>query len=130
MLDEVRRQGEWENWLDFFLEGVELTANNVVETAKRFVDCFREDEKVLLKTGRGKGSLAQVHQVLCSHPLVNIKTIQAHTGLSFPAASKALDKLQTLEIVDEMTGKKRNRLYRYTKYIEILNERTELESGF
>lgn len=132
LLDAVRREGEWENWLDFFLEGVELTANNAVEMAKKLVDCFRKDEeKILLKTGRGKDSLIRVHQLLCSHPLVNIKAIQTHTGLSFPTASKALGKLKMLGIVDEMTGKKRNRLYQYTQYIEILNAgTTEAEVGF
>ncbi len=122
LLDEVRHQGNWEAWLDFFLEGVEQTANNAVDTARRLVECFRVDERAIAQLGRGSGSVMQVFSVLCSRPLLNIKTAQKETGLSFPAVSGALKKLQALDIVKELTGQKRNRLYRYSRYIEILNE--------
>ncbi len=125
LLDEVRHNGKWESWIDFFLEGVEQTANNAVDTARQLVHRFRDDEQKIQQTGRSAGSVQRVFQAFCNQPVLTIKAIQGISGLSFPAASKATEKLQSLDILEEMTGKKRNRVYRYTDYIAILNEGAE-----
>lgn len=96
LLDQVRKDGDWEAWLDFFLEGVRQTAEGAVLTARRLVALFQED---------------RVHR--------------RRTGLSFPAVSDALLLLADLGIARELTGKKRNRVFGYTGYLDILSEGTE-----
>ena len=125
LLDAVRREGDWEQWLDFFLEGVEHTAVNAVDTARRLVALFGEDEARIQGLGRSAGSVLRVFQALCRRPVTSINQIREQTGLSYPTASKGVEALERLGIVRELTGRKRNRIYAYRRYIEILSEGAE-----
>jgi len=71
----VRLEGDWEAWLDFFLEGVEQTANNAVETAKRLLALFQEDEQKIQHTGRRASTTLQIFRVLCERPLTSLKQV-------------------------------------------------------
>ncbi len=126
LLDVVRMEGDWEAWLDFFLEGVEQTASNAVETAKRLLTLFQRDEQVIQKEGRSASTLLRVFRVLCERPLVTLNQIRERSGLSFPAASHAMATLTQLGIVREVTGQRRNRIFAYNEYLNILNEGTEV----
>jgi Fic family protein len=125
LLDQVRTQGDWEAWLDFFLEGVEQTANNAVDTAKRLLLLFNRDEQ-RVREAQGKTPAASlVFSALCKRPLVLVKEVCRQTGLSFHTANKAIQKLKQMDIVREITGKRRNRVFAYQAYLDILNEGTE-----
>ena len=126
LLDVVRMEGDWEAWLDFFLEGVEQTASNAVETAKRLLTLFQRDEQVIQKEGRSASTLLRVFRVLCERPLVTLNQIRERSELSFPAASHAMATLAQLGIVREVTGQRRNRIFAYNEYLNILNEGTEV----
>ena len=126
LLDQVRLEGEWEAWLDFFLEGVEQTANNAVETAKRLLALFQEDGQRIQDARRRASTTLQVFRVLCERPLTSLKQVRERTALSFPAAAKAMDALVHLGIAHEVTGQRRNRVFAYEKYLSILSEGTEV----
>jgi len=125
LLDVVRSDGDWEAWLDFFLEGVEQIASNAVDTAKRLLSLFQDDEQKIQKMGRSASMILRVFRVLCEHPITTQNQIKDLTGLSFPAVSKAMAQLRNLKVVKEITGKQRNRIFAYTQYLSILNEGTE-----
>jgi Fic family protein len=125
LLDQVRKDGDWEAWLDFFLEGVRQTAEGAVSTARRLVTLFQEDRVRIQTRGRAAGSALRVHDVLKQRPLVALQEIRRRTGLSFPAVSDAMFLLADLGIARELTGKKRNRVFGYTRYLDILSEGTE-----
>ena len=125
LLDLVRSDGDWEAWLDFFLEGVEKIASNAVETAKRLLSLFQQDERKIQGMGRSASTTLRVFRVLCEHPLVTLSNICESTGLSFPAGSKGMKRLEKLNIVREITGQRRNRVFAYQQYLSILNEGTE-----
>lgn len=125
LLDAVRREGDWEAWLVFFLEGVRQTAEGAVTTAQRLATLFREDRERVAPTGRRAGSALRVHEALKARPLASVQDACARTGLSFPAAASAVDLLVDLGIARELTGKRRNRLFAYDRYLAILNEGTE-----
>lgn len=125
LLDLVRLEGDWEAWLDFFLEGVEQTANNAVETAKRLLALFQEDARRIQQARRRTSTTLQVFRVLCERPLTSLKQVCERTGLSFPAAAKAMEALVALGIAREVTGQRRNRVFAYEKYLNILSEGTE-----
>ncbi len=125
LLDLVRTEGDWEAWLDFFLEGVEQIASNAVETAKRLLSLFQQDEEKIQALGRSASTTLRVFRVLCEHPLATLNRICESTGLSFPAGSKGMQQLETLDIVREITGQQRNRVFAYQQYLNILNEGTE-----
>lgn len=125
LLDQVRREGDWESWLVFFLDGVRETADGAVATARRLATMFQDDRRRIEPAGRRAGSALRVHEALKAHPLLSLPAMSERTGLSFPAASSAIDLLLELGIARELTGKRRNRLFLYDKYLAILNEGTE-----
>lgn len=125
LLDRVRREGDWEAWLAFFFEGVRLTAEGAVSTAQRLAEMFRVDRSRIEPKGRRTGSALRVHEALKARPILSMPEVCRTTGLSFPAASSAMDLLIELAIARELTGKRRNRLFVYDAYLKILNEGTE-----
>jgi Fic family protein len=125
LLDRVRRDGDWEAWLTFYLEGVRQVAEGAVSTAERLGEMFQADRSRVEQTGRRAGSALRVHEALKARLIQSIPGVCEATGLSFPAVSSAMDLLVELEIARELTGKRRNRLFVYDRYLAILNEGTE-----
>ncbi|MCG8606947.1 Fic family protein [bacterium] len=126
LLDLVRTEGDWEAWVDFFLEGVEYTASNAVETASRLVALFRQDEQQVQALGRGASTAFRVFRLLCEKPLANLNQVCERAHFSFPAATKAMQAMERIGIVREITGQRRNRVFAYDRYLAILSEGTEL----
>lgn len=125
LLDRVRREGEWEAWLAFFLDGVRVTAEGAVTTAQRLERMFQDDRSKASGTGRKAGSALRVHEALKARPILSLPGICDATGLSYPAVSSAMDVLTKLGIARELTGRRRNRLFVYGDYVATLNEGTE-----
>jgi Fic family protein len=125
LLDVVRSDGDWEAWLDFFLDGVEQTASGAVQTAQRLVKLFRDDATRIQELGRITATGLRTHDALRARPILTLKEICKRTGISFPAAAKGMAALTKLGITRELTGKQRNRVFVYDKYLSILNEGTE-----
>ena len=125
LLDGVRQQGDWEAWIDFFLEGVESTGSAAVATAQRLLALFRADEERLVGLGRSGPSVRQGYAALRQRPLTSTKQLKELSGLSFPTAGKVLETLVELGIAREITGGRRNRLFAYDGYLAILGEGAE-----
>jgi Fic family protein len=125
LLDGVRRTGDWEKWLTFFLDGVRQTAQGAVSTAQRLVGLFGADRARIEPTGRRAGSALRVHEALKARPLLSMPQVCRDTGLSFPAVSSAMALLAELGVARELTGRRRDRLFVYDRYLAILSEGTE-----
>jgi cell filamentation protein, protein adenylyltransferase len=125
LLNAVRHDGDWEAWLAFFLTGVGQTAAAAVATAHRLSALFSEDRGKIEASGRRAGSALRVHEALKSRPMLSMPEVCRRTGLSFPAASSAMELLVGSGVARELTGKRRNRLFVYDRYLGILNEGTE-----
>lgn len=126
LLDVVRHEGDWEEWLDFFLKGVEQTANSAVETAHRLLALFANDEHRIRELGRMSGSVQRAFVVIRRRPVFTIDMVAKTTGLTFPTASRSIESLQALNVVRELTGNRRNRVFVYDTYLSILNEGTQV----
>jgi Fic family protein len=126
LLDAIRREGDWEEWLAFLLEGIRLTAAGAVDTAQRLATLFRDDRTKIESQGRRAGSALRVHEAIKARPILSMPEICRTTGLSFPAASSAMQLLVDTAVARELTGKRRNRLFVYDRYLGILNEGTAL----
>lgn len=126
MLNHVRRTGDWEAWLMFFLEGIKSVAEEAVSTAQRLAHVFQQDQaKVEATAGRRTGSALRVHNALKSQPVLSLPATCSSTQLSFPAAAAAMEVLAHCGIAREITGKRRNRVFVYVQYVSILNDGTE-----
>ncbi len=126
LLDLVRTEGDWEAWVDFFLEGIISTASNAVNTTNQLTALFAQDREKIVPLGRSASTTLRVFNAFCRRPLRRLNEIQAETKLSFPTIAKAIKKLEKLGIVQEVSGQKRNRIFAYQEYLNILSEGTEL----
>ena len=125
MLDWVRRTGDWERWLTYFLDGVKETAEGAVATSQRLSGLFETDRGRVQQSGRRAISALQVYQALMSHPILSLADASERTGLAYRTAASAMDLLVELDIAHEITGQRRNRLFAYDQYLSILSEGTE-----
>jgi Fic family protein len=126
LLDEVRATGDWEAWLDFFLEGVETTSAGAVDTAQRLAALVKRDQAhVQARGGRSVATLLRMLQVLHERPIVTINEVVRRTGVSFPTAAKGMATLVDQGIAREVTGLRRNRVFSYAQYLALLGEGTE-----
>ncbi len=126
LLNKVRITGDWEAWLDFFAEAVIVTATQAVETAQQLLDLANKDRANIIELGRAAASTVQVHRVLIEHPIATSGLIVEKTGITHATVNKALEHLVRLGIVTELTKQKRNRLFSYSRYFDIMNRGTEL----
>jgi Fic family protein len=126
LLDNVRLTGDWEAWLDFFAEAVIVTATQSMETAQHLLDLSSQDRAKISGVGRAATSTLQVHRALMEHPIATSNWLVEKTGITPATVNKALGHLEQLGIVKELTAQKRNRLFSYAGFIEIMNHGTEL----
>jgi Fic family protein len=122
LLELVRHEGEWEAWIAFFLEGVATTSDGAVAAARRLAHLWEEDRARIQPAGRRAGSALRVHDALKARPLLTLQEVARRAGLSFPTASAAMGVLAELGIARELTGRKRNRVFVYGRYLAILEE--------
>ena len=125
LLQEVRERGAWEAWLDFFLKGVAEIANQAFDAATRIVDLFKRDRERITAESDRAGSALRVHEHLQQNPFLSANLLVERTGLTAPTINAALADLERLGIVDEVTGRRRGRVFGYTEYLAILSEGTE-----
>jgi Fic family protein len=126
LLGNVRLTGDWEAWLDFFAEAVIVTATQAVEAAQQLLDLSNQDRDKISGLGRAAASTLQVHRALMEHPIATSGSLVVKTGITPATVNKALGHLEQLGIVKELTAQKRNRLFSYAGYIEIMSRGTEL----
>ena len=125
LLNYVRQSGDWEEWLAFFLEGVRVTATGAVDVAQQIAQMFQENHNRIQRTGRRAGSAIRVHEALKERPVLPLAEVRKKTTLAFPTATRAMELLVEHGIAREITGKRRDRLFVYDRYLAILDEGTE-----
>lgn len=125
LLQEVRERGAWEAWLKFFLDAVAETANQAFDAAIRIVELFKRDRERISGGSERAGSALRVHDVLQQNPYATTKQLVVRTGLTAPTINAALADLRRLGIIEEVTGRRRGRVFAYTRYLAILSEGTE-----
>jgi Fic family protein len=125
LLQEVREHGAWEAWLDFFLTGVADTANQAFDAATRIVELFKNDRERITGESERPGSALRIHDLLQQNPYLTANLLVERTGLSAPTINAALADLERLGIVEEVTGRRRGRVFGYRRYLAILTEGTE-----
>lgn len=125
LLGLVRREGDWEAWLMFFATGVEEMAEEAVSTVKRLTTLFKDDRERVRGLGRVSGSALRLHDALQERPVDTAARLARRTGLSVPTVYSALESLESIGIVRELTGRARRRVFAYDRYLQILGEGTE-----
>lgn len=129
-LQAVRDTGDWERWLAFFLRGVAEVSAQATETARRILE-LRESHRTLITEhlGRAAGNGHRVLEHLYKRPIISVKEVRTITGTSNPAANQLVQKLAEHGILNEITGQKRNRRFRYEAYIRLFEEPEPTPAG-
>lgn len=125
LLQRVRTEGAWEDWLDFFLEGVRETGQQAHATARSLVRLFDEDRARIESLGRTANTGLRLHDHLKRHTFTSIRSAANALGLAYPTVSDRIEDLERLGIVAEVTGKARDRIWSYQRYVALLAEGTE-----
>ncbi len=128
LLQSVRLTGDWEAWLRFFLTGVATTASQAAETARNLMKLAAADKKRIQSLGKAAGSALRLHRLLQAQPVVSIATASKELSLSVPTVTAGLERLETVGIVREITGRNYARIYTYKKYLDLLNDESTTEN--
>ena len=125
LLQRVRDQGDWETWLEFFLDGITETSLQAADAAREILRLFEADRHRIEELGRPAASALRVHQMLQQKPLIGINEAAEKLKMSQPTVAKSIQHLEELGIVRETTGRQRGRRFVYSEYLNILNRGTE-----
>jgi Fic family protein len=127
-LQLVRDTGDWEGWLKFFLTGIAEVSKEATETARQIV-ALRENHRAVIteRFGRSAGSGLRVFESMFQRPIISVSEISDMLGVTFPAANDLVQRFEAQGILQEITGQKRYRLFRYTPYIDLFADRAAKE---
>ncbi|MEJ7652513.1 MAG: Fic family protein [Chloroflexia bacterium] len=121
-LNAVREDGGWEGWVRFFLQGIAETAEEATATAVAIIRLREEHRELLQETGMG-GQELRLLDLLYRSPLVSANWLKEALGLrNYQAAGRLIERLAALGLLEEITGRRRNRVYRYTPYWRLFEE--------
>jgi Fic family protein len=116
-LTAIRRRGEWEGWLRFFLQGVADVAEEATDTARSILS-LREAHRELIQDTLGVNGL-RLLDLLFERPLVNVNLVKDRLGIAFATASHLVSHLESAGLLVEITGGKRRRIFRYEPYLDL-----------
>ncbi|MPZ22709.1 MAG: Fic family protein [Dehalococcoidia bacterium] len=123
----VRNGGQWEEWLVFFLEGVAATASEATVTAGNILALRSAHTEIAAGRGFGADSPRLIDLLLRS-PLVNVNFVKDRLGVAYLTAAKLIGRFEAAGLVEEITGRKRNRIFRYTSYLDLFEEQEPSEA--
>jgi len=119
-LQAVRTEGAWEEWIEFFLEGVIAVSSSATETARRIRTLMDRDREKIHRLGRGAASALRVHELAGRRPALTARVASEQLGLSFQTSNAALVRLEQAGILREVSGRRRGRVFVYDAYLELL----------
>lgn len=120
LLNEVRISGDWERWLDFFAEGIEVSASQAVTTANALLALVNKDRDRIAGLGRAASSALAIHHAMQRQPLATSTALVKATKLTPATVNKSLAHLERIGIVAELTNRQRGRVFSYARYVKHL----------
>lgn len=128
LLTAVRREGSWEAWLDFFLDGVATIAGEAVASARELFTVVAEDRTRVLALDSMSVAALRLFEVLPRSPIVTVGSAMRLVHTTKPTASRAIELLSSAGVLVESTGKRRGRWFAYQRYLDHLRAGTDLRS--
>lgn len=120
-LSAIRTEGDWESWVRFFLEGVAVAAADAEANIIAVASLVAADRKRLLQSPKAAPAAYRLFEMLPTMPRFTIERARKQLDTSFPTATAAVMALEELGVVTELTGQKKNRIYSYQGYVDLLS---------
>lgn len=126
LLNKVRTEGAWEEWIKFFLEGISFVSNDVVSASEQLQILTTKNRHKILNHPKATVASIRLLEELPRKPIITLAQAVEKLELTKPPVTKAINLLIDCKILKESTGKKKDRSYRYNEYLDILAKGTEL----
>jgi len=123
-LSAVRTEGDWEGWTRFFLECVAEAADDAVVSSQKLFAVTTRDRRKMAEYNKATVPAIRLVELLPSHPIITLPLATKLLGVSRPTSLKAIDALRTAGILRETTGRRRDRVYAYHAYLQVLTADT------
>lgn len=123
-ISEVRRSGNYEQWISFFLEAVSAAAKDSLDTVEKLNALHEQNVKKLPKTSRSNDNVRKLFDYIEQFPIIDIKKTSETFGISYNTVSSAIKKLEQIGILKQTTNASRNRVFSYEDYLHILRKDT------
>lgn len=123
-ISEVRKKGNYEQWVSFFLEAVSSAAKDSLATIEKLTELHNRNITVLPTTSRKNDNVRRLFDYVEQYPIIDIKRTTSALGISFNTTSAAVNKLVEAGILKETTNASRNRVFSYEEYLNILRKDT------
>lgn len=120
-LSGIRSEGDWEGWVSFFLEGVVAASADAERSIIDVASLITADRKRLLQSPKAGPISYRLFELLPMMPRFSVEHVRQRLETTFPTASAAVRLLEGLGILAELTGQKKNRVYSYQTYVELLS---------
>jgi Fic family protein len=125
-LTAIRRNGDWEGWIRFFLKGVTQTSREALELAGRIIAFREKARETALAFGSNELKLVDF---LFTHPLTDVQSAQRALNVAYNTAAASIAKLEAAALVQETTGGKRNRLFRFAPFLDLIDSPSHVSSA-
>ncbi|MDO9436315.1 Fic family protein [Hydrogenophaga sp.] len=119
-LSAIRTEGDWEGWVSFFLEGVEVAAHEAERGIVAIASLVATDRRRLLEAPNATPASYRLFELLPMMPRFTVEHVRQRLGTSFPTATAAVKLLESLGVVTELTGQKTNRSFSYQAYVDLM----------
>jgi Fic family protein len=126
-LGAVRTDGDWEGWLDFFLDGVATIGEETVTAAGELFTTITADRKRVLSESAASVVAMRLFEALPTQPIVTVASVMRALDTTKPTAGRAIEALKAAGVLVETTGRRRDRSYAYQKYLDLLSAGTDLK---
>jgi Fic family protein len=111
--------------MEFFLDGVAYTADQAFETARQIANLFETDKARISAAGDRAATALHIFDLMRTRPFLTASGATKLSKLTLPTVNATFERLVKLGILQEITGKKRGRVFAYKSYVDILNEGTQ-----
>lgn len=118
-LNRVRTHNDLTQWLKFFLEGVRSTSENSIQTFKNIIKLREESELKIMTLGKKQLSAKAFLKFLFSKPTIDTADVTKALSINTSTANRLIDDFIKLNILIEVTGFKRNKIYSFEDYIKL-----------
>lgn len=123
-LTEVRNKGNYEQWIKFFLNALNESAQDAIKTIEILNNLRYKNISIIEKMGRMSHNAMQIFSFLESNPIIDIGKTAKAIGLSFNTVSSIIKKFINFGILSQTENASRNRTFIYNEYLDILKEGT------